>query len=291
MTDGDPSRPSWFRHYAVGLYRRIDEHHLFLFASGLAFSVLVCIVPLVLILFAILGHVLDVADLELRLGYVVDTFIPYPSQADLVKELLIARAHEIISYRGVAGLVGALGLLFAASGLFSTMRTILNTVFHTEERKSELVAKARDFVMIIALICLFLLSVLSAPVLQALTELAESTGPLGRFALSAVEDFVVSWLSLGVIFGAFFALYHFVTYERLRPRVTAISALWATLLWQLATEAFGYYISEFGTLRRVYGTYALGVIAVLWIYYAAVLFIFAAEVGQLYRERQRERTS
>ena len=287
MDEGSPPtpRPTWFRHYAVGLYQRMDQHHLFLFASGLAFSVLVCIVPLVLILFAILGHVLNVADLEARLGDVVATFIPYPSQADFVKTLLVARAEEIISHRGAAGAIGIFGLLFAASGLFSAMRTILNTVFHTEERKSELVAKLRDFVMIMALIILFLVSILSAPALEVLVDLAQSSGPLGRYALSAVESFAVSWLSLAVIFGAFFALYHFVTYERLRPRITALSALCATLLWEAATQAFGYYIAEFGTMRRVYGTYALGVIAVIWIYYAAVLFILAAEIGQLYRER------
>lgn len=283
--DDAPETTSWARHYLGGLYHRIDDHHLFLFAGGLAFSVVVCIVPLVLILFSILGHVLDVADLEARLIGVVDTFIPLPSQAEFVKDLLIGRAHEIISHRGVAGLVGTLGLLFAASGLFSSMRTILNTVFHTDKQKNELVAKARDFVMVMAVLCLFLVSVMVAPLFEAFADVAESTGPLGRYALSALEDTVFSYLSLASIFGAFFSLYYFVTYESLRPRVALVSALCATVLWELATEAFGYYISEFGTMRRVYGTYALAVISVFWIYYAAVLFILAAEVGQLYRER------
>jgi membrane protein len=283
--DGEPGRIGWLRHYAVGLYDRVDEHHVFLFAGGLAFSVVVCIVPLVLILFSILGHVLDVADLDARLGDAVDTFIPYASQADFVKGLLIGRAHEIISHRGVAGLVGTLGLLFAASGLFSSMRTILNTIFHTDKQKSELVAKGRDFVMVIAVLCIFLLSVLAAPILEAFVELAQSTGALGQFALSALQEYVLSYLSLIIIFGAFFSLYYFVTYESLRPRVALVSAACATGLWELATQVFGFYISEFGTMRRVYGTYALAVIAVFWIYYAAVLFILAAEVGQLYRER------
>lgn len=274
----------WFKHYLGGLYNRADEHHLFLLAGGLAFSVIICIVPLVLVLFSILGHVLDVADLESRLGFLVDTFLPYDNQAQFAKDLLFSRAQEIIANRDVAGVVGTMGVLFAASGLFSSMRTVLNTIFHTTRQKNELIGKVRDFVMVMAVICVFLVAVMAYPVLEALLELSP-TGLLGRYAPSRLEDLFYSGLSLAVIFGAFFPLYYFVTYESLRPRVVVVSALCATILWEVATEAFGYYITEFGTMRRVYGTYTLAVVGVLWIYYACLLFIVAAEVGQLYRER------
>ena len=46
-------------HYVWGLYLRTDEHHLFLMGGGLAFSLFVCIVPFVLIVFAVLGRYRD----------------------------------------------------------------------------------------------------------------------------------------------------------------------------------------------------------------------------------------
>jgi uncharacterized BrkB/YihY/UPF0761 family membrane protein len=42
----------FFKHYLGGLYHRLDEHHIFLLGAGLAFSFLVCSVPLVLIIFS-----------------------------------------------------------------------------------------------------------------------------------------------------------------------------------------------------------------------------------------------
>lgn len=276
---------AWTHHYLGGLYRRSGEHHLFLLAGGLAFSVLVCIVPLVLILFSLLGHVLDVADLEARLAYAVDTFLPYGAQADLAKGLLLTRARELIAHRGAAGAVGSLGLLFAATSLFSSLRTVLNTVFHTTRTRHELLARVQDLVVILAILVLLLVSVLVSPLFQMLAEVTQASGPTGRLAVSAVQEHLYSGLSLVILFGLFYGLYSFLTYESLQRRVVAVSALWATLLWEVAVEAFGYYLAVFGTVRRVYGTYGLAVATVLWIYYVAILFIVAAEIGQLYRER------
>src|SRR5947209_6050949 len=47
------------KYYTKGLWNGMDADHCFLFASGIAYNVLLCIIPLSLILFQILSLVLQ----------------------------------------------------------------------------------------------------------------------------------------------------------------------------------------------------------------------------------------
>ena len=73
---------------------------------------------------------------------------------------------------------------------------------------------------------------------------------------------------------------------KMRKRVAAISALSAAFLWQAAEQLFGIYIAHAATLKRVYGAFTLLIVVALWIYYSSIVFIIAAEIGQIYRERR-----
>src|SRR3954464_1508996 len=50
------------KYYAKGLWNGLDDDHCFIFASGIAFNVLLCIIPLSLILFQIFSLILQNND-------------------------------------------------------------------------------------------------------------------------------------------------------------------------------------------------------------------------------------
>ncbi len=285
------------RHYLGGLWRRADEDHVFLSAAGLAFSFLVCTIPFVLIVFAVLVHFLQafpLESLEREIGSYIDRFVPYEQYAAFTKEIILSRLEtflaELQGYKGPAVMVGVIGLLFAVSGLFSSMRTILNRIYRGAADKPAMVAKARDLGMILLVLVFFVVSTMSMPVVEVLKSVANEIRLLGFFRMDLVESIAFRTVSLFLALAFFFTLYHLVPYARLEKRVSLVSALWATILWELARLAFGYYISNFASLKRIYGTYVLLVVVVFWTYYSAVIFIIGAEIGQLFRER-RQRTS
>ncbi len=115
-------RPHWqsavkfLKHYFGGLYDRIDRHNVFLLSGGLAFSLFTCIIPLILIMFWILGNFLSSEEMELQIITLINTLIPYSDYADFVKEIIFTRVEEVIELKNVAGIVGFSGLFFAASG-------------------------------------------------------------------------------------------------------------------------------------------------------------------------------
>jgi len=274
------------RHYFGGLYNRTDQHHVFLLAGGLAFSLFVCIVPFVLIIFAVLGSILDSTYMQYQVSGLIDTVIPYYQYAEFVKKIIFGRITEVIEYKNIAGIVGGFGLLFAASGLFSSMRTILNKIFGLDIEEHFLLAKLKDFALIIMVILIFLITTFILPLIDILRQLASKFDFLEFFTSGLLEHFIFSILSLVLIFILFSILYFAVPKIRIGKKATFIAALWAAILWEAAKQLFGYYIYNFGSFGQIYGAYALMVVVAFWIYYSSTVFIIGAEIGKLFAERK-----
>lgn len=280
-----------FKHYIGGLYNRIDEHHVFLLSGGLAFSLFVCVVPFMLIIFSVLGNILDSESMQLQLNTLIDTMIPYYKYAEYVKKIIFTRVNEVVQYKNIAGILGGFGLLFAASGLFSSMRTILSKVYNVEIESNVLLSKLKDFAFVLVVVVIFFLTTFLMPILDLLRQLGNQFEALEFFQAGVFQHFFFSLISITLIFIIFTLLYFTIPVKKIGRKTILFSAMWAAILWEAAKQAFGYYIYNFGTLGRIYGTYALIVVVAFWIYYTAVVFIIGAEMGRLYFERKTQKIS
>ncbi len=279
----------WFvgfvKHYFGGLYDRTDRHHLFLLSGGIAFSLFVCIVPMVLIIFWLLGKFLNSVEVELQINNLIDTVIPYATYAQFVKEIIFQRVQEVVEYRNIAGWIGIVGLFFAASGFASSLRTVLNKINGTDIDINIFLGKLRDFLVIIVIVLVFLALILTLPILDLLISFAQSTPYLQVFNQPIFHKVFTSSFSFFVMFFIFVVLYKFMPTEKIRKRSVALGALWASLFWVGAKILFGMYLSHFTTFSRIYGAYALGIVVAFWIYYTSAVFILGAEIGKLFDER------
>ncbi len=272
-------------YYYNGLTKRIGDHHVFLFAGGLAFSIFLCIIPFVLIIFAVLGNLLDSSYVQFQINTLIETIIPYSRYSEFVKKIIFNRINEVIEYRNIAGIIGGFGLLFAASSLFSSMRTILNKVYGVEIDVNILIAKLRDFALVFMVIIIFFITTISMPTIDLLRQKAGEWTVFSFLSNGIFSHVIFSLLSLLLIFIVFSVLYFTVPLRKLGRKATFMSALWAALLWEAAKQLFGYYLYNFAAFNRIYGAYALVVVVAFWIYYSSVVFIIGAEIGHLYFER------
>ena len=301
---------SW---YLGGLALRMSENHLFLFAGGLAFATLLSLVPLVFLVFYVLGAVLDTASLAWLLNRTVEVFIPYEAEAAFLKDALSSRIPDVVEFKKTYGISGLSILMLSVSGLFTSMRTILDTVFQASGREPGVMARVlrqwpspvdrlrelstsrkqmrflraalpaalgrlKDLALVLVVLCTFLLLVLSLPILAAVLELA--LGPLHSH-LTHFYDLA----SMALILAVFLGLYWLVPSRKPRVKALATGAFWAALLWKLAEWLFGYYLGHFASIGYLYGAYVLSVVLALWLYFAAVLFIVGAEIAQLCHEK------
>ncbi len=296
-------------YYLGGLFVRMRDNNLFLLCGGLAFATLLCLVPLVFLIFFVLEAILDVRAIAHLVNQAVQVLIPYPEEAEYLKEVLSARVSGVMTFKEVYGVSGLLILIISASSLFSSMRTLLNAVFKVEHglvekgRETEPIAvgqlknmggrrikflqgvlpiavgKLKDISMVLLVLSIFLLLVLTLPILSTIIDTAPSL-------LHAYVTYFYGLTSLALIFVVFLGLYWLLPYQKIQIKTLVKGALWAALLWKLTEWIFGYYLSHFASISYLYGAYVLIVVVALWIYFSAIIFIIGAQIAQLCRERQ-----
>ena len=83
----------FIRHYFGGIINRTDDHHVFLLAGGLSFSIFVCIIPFALIVFAVVGTMLNSEYMQLQVNGLIDTIIPYHQYSEFVKKIIFTRIN------------------------------------------------------------------------------------------------------------------------------------------------------------------------------------------------------
>ena len=309
--DKQTRKKGFFAYYLSGLFVRMNDNNLFLLCGGLAFATLLCLVPLVFLIFFVLEVILDVGAIAHLINRAVDMLIPYREEAEYLKKALFSRASGVMTFKKAYGVSGLLILILSVSSLFSSMRTLLNAVFKIEhsfgpkEGETEPVAvgqlknmgapgrwikflhrvlpiavgKLKDITMVLLILSIFLLSVLSLPILSAVIDIAPSL-------LHTYITYFYGLTSLALIFAVFLGLYWLLPYQQIQIKVLVIGAFWAALLWKLTEWIFGYYLSHFGSISYLYGAYVLLVVVALWIYLSAIIFILGAQIAQLCREKQ-----
>jgi len=273
-------------YYLGGLYRRAGQHHVYLMAGGLAFSLFVCVVPLVLVVFAVLSSFFERPAVVTEIGAFVDRAVPYPEYAASVKKFIAERLEQTAELQKTAGIIGAIGLLFASTGLFSSLRTILDAVFSAARSVPAVLGKLWDFALIVIVLVLFVLLILALPAIETTVELAKRAEFLRQVDHSLGHGTMWLGISFVTLVVTYAAIYWLVPLRKPGIRTVLVSALFASSLWLIAKEIFGYYIGHVATIRHIYGVYTFLVVAAFWVYYSALVLIISAEIGQLYAQRR-----
>jgi len=276
---------NWLKFYIVSIYEKMDKHHAFIFASGMTYNILLCIIPMVLIIFSVLGSILQSQELLIQISLMIDDIIPIYDYSDKIKEILFERIGEFIKYKTLVGTIGIVGLFFTASGLFSTLRTILNNIYGIEKGKNILIAKIRDIGMVFLTLIFFLVVILINPLFQIVKTLIGRIEFLNGLDFSLLDRFFIQFLPYILSFLLMLLIYSLVPYRKMKKRVYFVSALWATVLFQIAQTAFTYYVTHIANYSKIYGNVAFVIVTALWLYIISVIFILSAIIGQTYREK------
>ncbi len=282
---------AFWEHYVVGLWRGIDDHHLFLFGAGIAFSMILSIIPFLVFSFSILIHFTNLASVSFQINKMIDTAIPYPQAANYVKNFLHSRMTEVIQYRTISAFIGGFAVFFTSTWLFSSIRTVLNKIFGVTRKKGVWIALLRDFGMVLLLIFFILLSTFAIPIMNFILSLSSKIEKLNFLQLSELNDILIIIISMLLIFFIFYVFYSLIPYEKLGKWVPAVGAFWATILWELARVLFGYYVRNFLSVSKIYGAFVLIIVILFWLFYSSMIFIIGAEIAQLYRTKRIENTN
>ena len=188
---------------------------------------------------------------------------------------------------GLAFVVGLAGAIWSASGYVGAFGRAMNRVYQIDEGRP--IWKLRPLVILItvglvvmaALVLLGL--VISGPVARAIGDVVG----LGETSVSVWN--IVKWpVMLGIVIVMVAVLYYATPNVR-QPkfRWVSVGAAVAILVWVLASIAFGFYVSNFSSYNKTYGSLAGIIVFLLWLWITNLALLFGAEVdAELERARQ-----
>lgn len=266
-------------------------------AGAIAFNVLIAIVPLILAMLGIAGAVLrrrntDTADLLLRM--IIDALPPIGTEfATYIRGLL----EGVMDRSGSLLSVGMVFLIWVATRLVGTLRTVLRQTFDIHQDRGIVAGKLFDLQMVVVAGGLFAVNVGLTIALEIIAQVgfqAIALEGLERWLVAnAVSGRLVPFVSIWVMF---LLIYRYLPARRIRWTTALVAATFTALMFELMKQAFAWYVTTLANYSTTYGSLATLVILFLWIYYSAVTFILGGEVAQVYsmqrvRKRQKERLS
>lgn len=263
-----------WKQVAIRTWKQSSEDNVALVAAGVAFYAFLALVPL---LGAIVLTYGIVADPKTVVGDVKSLTSVMPQDAaKLIGQQLLSVVHTSGGKKGL-GLVIALAVaLFGARNAAGSVITALNIAYEEEEKRSFLrynllslaITAGAVIAAVVALVAIASLGYLE----KLLPSLPEFVAIIGK-----VFSYIV--LLLGAAAAAA-TLYRFGP-DRVRAKWKWITpgSILAAVLWLVLTLGFGFYVANFGSYNKTYGSLATVVILVTWIYLSAYVFLFGAELN------------
>ena len=254
-------------------------------AAALTYYGVLAIFPALIALVSIVGLVFDPARITKALTDVVSSVGP----ASAV-ETFKGPIETITKSSGTAGImlvVGIAAALWSASGYVGAFMRAANVIYEVEEGRS--IVKLRPLQILVTLVLVLLLAlVLVALVLTG--PLAQAVGSAVGIGSAAVTVWdIAKWPVLLLVVVLMFAvLFHAAPNVRL-PGFKWVSpgALFAIVLWLIASALFAFYVANFGSYDKTYGTLGGLVCLLVWMWITNVALLLGMELNSE-RERSRE---
>jgi len=272
-------------YYSKKLYEKFEKDHIWVLSSGIAFNILISIIPFFLIALTVLGIYIDSSNILEKISSYLTNILPVE---DVFKEKVIKQifelAKELTNNTFLTGSIGMIALIWTMSGLFSTMRDVLNKIFVFDGYINYFYGKLRDFVLVFVTLTLFLVSLFFTSIFQIFELISKDI--FGEIIPSVYTSTAITLAaSMITTYIMFLVMYKFIPQFKLPSKVIQLSTLLSTILFELVKYLYTLYVLRFSSLKRIYGAYAFIVITVFWIYYISVIFSTSAAIGSIYLEK------
>ena len=266
--------------------REFKDDNLTDWAAALTYYGVLSLFPAIAALVSLVGLVMDPRTVTDTLTKLVSSLNP-----DAVK-VLRGPIDQITANRSQAGVAFVIALgaaLWSASGYVGAFMRASNAIWDVEEgrpfwklRPLQLLVTFLGVVMT-AIVALAL--VISGPVARTV---GDAVG-LGNTAVTVWN--YAKWPVLVLIVMAMVAVLYYIAPNVQVPKLRWISpgSILAVVIWIAASALFAFYVSNFGSYNKTYGSLAGVVVFLLWLWITNIAVLLGQELNaELERQRELE---
>jgi membrane protein len=280
---GDIEKPGW-KYTAKSAFAEFQRDQCTDLAAALTYYSVLSVFPAILALVSLLGFFGQGESTTTQLLEIVRNL-----GQETVADQLKGPIDQIVSAQGagLALIIGLAGAIWSASGYVGAFGRAMNRVYQVDEGRP--IWKLRPVVLLIT-IGLVIMAALVLVGLVVSGPLADAIGDVvGLGDLATTIWNIAKWpVMLGIVIVMVAVLYYATPNVR-QPkfRFVSVGAAVAILVWVLASVAFGFYVSHFGSYNKTYGSLAGIIVFLLWLWITNLALLFGAEIdAELERARQ-----
>lgn len=247
--------------FVAAVYKKFGDDQAGQLAALMSYYAFVSIFPLLLVFVTVLGFVLQNHPAD-REKIVHGTLGQFPILSEQLK------LHSLQG-SGLALAVGIVGTLLSGMGVTSAAQHAFNRIWAVpfKSRPNFIFTRVRSLGMLAILGTLTVVS----------TTAAGFVGSSSHGALAVAAGIAIAFAVNVILFMIAFKL---LTAVDLRWRELLPGVLVAAMLWQLLQHLGGYYLDHaLKHTQPLYGTFALVLGLLAWLYVGAQLVIFSAEIN------------
>jgi membrane protein len=281
---GQLEKRSWVE-VAKRTVKEFREDNLTDWAAALTYYAVLAIFPALIVIVSVLGLVGESATQPLidNLGQVA------PGPAQEIFTNAITNLQNSQGAAGVAFIAGLAGALWSASGYTAAFMRASNAIYEVEEGRPIWKSLPVRVGVTLALVIGTVVCAVAVVFTGGLAEQAGNVIGLGDSAVTAWS--IAKWPVLLLIVSFMFALLYWAAPNVKQPGFRWITAggIFAVIVWIVASVAFAFYVANFGSYNKTYGTLG-GVISFLvWLWVSNIAVLLGAEFNaELERGRQIE---
>ena len=263
--------------------KRANKDHVTSLAAALAYYAFLAI-PAALLLAAGLFGLL--ADPNAVTTIIKDLHGIVPSQVSSLIEGSLRRLTQQNSTSITLIVVGAVLALWSLSGAMQNVMWALNLAYDRSETRGfvrrRLVAAGMAVFALVA-------SALALGLLVLGPHLSRWIGnAIGNRRATEIVWWAAQWpILIGGLLLAFGVIYYLGPDVKQKWQFLSFGAIFAVVVWLIASGAFAYYASRFGSYNKAWGSLSAVVVMLTWLWISSVALLLGAEINAE-AERSRE---
>jgi membrane protein len=261
-----------------------QEDNLTDWAAALTYYGLLSLFPALIALVAVVGLFGDPQTTTANVTKIVTSIGPKSAAQTFSSPI-----KTITSNRSGAGLAFVLGLaaaLWSASGYVGAFMRASNVIYETPEGRP--FWKLRPLQILVTLVLVILLAIIALSLILTGPVVSAVGDAIGVGSSAQTVWNIAKWPVLAALFVLMLAiLYYASPNARMRGfRFITPGSLVALVVWVVASAAFAFYVANFGSYNKTYGTLAGLVVLLMWMWITNLAVLFG---HQLNAERERSR--
>jgi membrane protein len=239
-------------------------------AAALAYNFFLAVFPSIIFLFTLIPYI-PIDDFQESLFEIIQTMLPKSAF-----ETIQVTIYDIINkpHGGLLSFGFISALIFSTNG-FNSMLEAFNETYHAIQTKSAIEQRLTAFVMMIVSVVLMMLAILLIIFSEIIFSQYIQIDYLSYFVLHLGKYIVLIMLCLCFISFN----YYFGPKEREGFRFISPGSIMATFFIILASLLFAYYVNNFASYNKLYGSIGTLIVVMLWVYIVSLILLIGFDLN------------